>query len=109
MDVFHAFPELETERLRLRRILPEDAEAWLAVWDHPDVMRYLIDFDQGTTDLADVNEIIDWADGIFSRQTGMRWAITLKPDDRMIGSCGYHLYSSANRCAEIGYELHYDY
>ena len=106
---FTSFPVLETGRLRLRRILPADADAWLAVWNHPDVMRHLIDFQQPTTDLDEVNSLIQWADDILKNQSGMRWAVTLKPDATLIGSCGFHLYSRANRCAEIGYELHHDY
>ncbi len=106
---FETFPTLETERLILRRIVRADADAWLAVHDHPEVMRYLIDFDTPTTDLAEINEIIDWADGIFKNKTGIRWAITLKPDNTMIGSCGFHVYSAHHRWAEIGYELHHAY
>ncbi len=106
---FERFPTLETDRLRLRRITAADAEAWLAVWNHPAVMRYLIDFDRDSTDLDEVRGIVDWADQVFADHTGIRWAISLKPDATMIGSCGFHLYSQAHRCAEIGYELHRNY
>jgi [ribosomal protein S5]-alanine N-acetyltransferase len=106
---FDSFPELETERLRLREITADDASDWLAVWDHPDVMRYLVDFDQQATDLGEVRGIIDWTRGIFANRTGLRWAITLKPEPTLIGTCGFHLYSPVNRCAEIGYELHHEY
>ena len=57
----------------------------------------------------EVNEIIQWTGDIFANRTGLRWAITHKPATTMIGSCGYHLYQPAHRCAEIGYELHHDY
>lgn len=103
---FETFPTLETERLKLHRITLDDTQAWLAVWNNPDVLRYLIDFET-TPDEAEVKSIIEWADSIFSRKTGIRWAITQKSDDTMIGSCGFHLYNKTNRWAEIGYELHY--
>lgn len=106
---FNTFPVLETERLHLRQILPTDAEAWLAVFDHPDVMRYLTGFDEPTTNLTEVESFVRWADDIFTRKSGLRWAITLKPDNAMIGTCGFHLYKPMQRCAEIGYELHHDY
>lgn len=102
---FETFPILETERLTLRRITPDDTQAWLAVWNHPEVLRYLFDFET-TPDEAEVKSIIEWADGIYNRKTGIRWAITLKSDGSMIGSCGFHLYNKTNRWAEIGYELH---
>lgn len=108
-SIFDTFPTLETPRLRLRRILPSDAAEWLKVWTNPDVMRYLADFEGGVATLKDMNGLVAWADGIFARETGLRWAITLKPDDTLIGSCGFHLYSAANRCAEIGYELNRDF
>jgi hypothetical protein len=34
---FDTFPELETERLLLRRILPADAAGWARLFGHPDV------------------------------------------------------------------------
>ena len=105
---FEKFPTLETERLKLRRITADDTQAWLAVWSDPDVMRYLIEF-ENIPDEAEVKSIIEWTEGIYSRKTGIRWAITHKPDDKMIGSCGFHLYDKYNRCVEIGYELHQDY
>ena len=103
---FSTFPILETKRLKLRQIVAADAHSWAEALNHPDVMRYLIDFEQDTVDLDDVYGIIQWADNIFEQKTGLRWAITLKPDDTMIGSCGFHLYNQAQRCAEVGYELH---
>jgi len=105
---FETFPILETDRLTLRRITPDDTQAWLAVWNNPDVLRYLIDFET-TPDEAEVKSIIEWADGIYSRKTGIRWAITQKSDNTMIGSCGFHVYDKNSRWAEIGYELHRDH
>jgi len=105
---FSDFPILETERLRLRRILPSDSEAWLAILQNDDVRRYLIDIEDNPV-FDDLKEIIDWTDRIFESKTGIRWAITLKPDDTMIGSCGFHVYNAHNRSLEIGYELGRDY
>lgn len=106
---FDTFPELETERLLLRRILPTDAADWARLFGHPDVTAYLVDIEENAGDEAHAAEIIAWADEIFARRSGIRWAVTLKPEGRLIGSCGFHLYSAANRRAEIGYELHVDY
>ena len=71
-------------------------------------MRYLIDFETAPDEGA-VWSIIEWANEIYAQQSGIRWAVTLKPDSTMIGSCGFHLYNPANRWLEIGYELHPDY
>ena len=105
---FATVPALETDRLRLRRIKAADYEDWLAVWHSPGVLDYLIDFD----DLPGgevASAIIEWAERIIRERSGIRWAITLKPNDCMIGSCGFHLYARRDRRVEIGYELHSDY
>ena len=105
---FAAVPMLETDRLRLRRINAADYEDWLAVWHSPGVLDYLIDFD-GLPGGEVASAIIEWAERIIRERSGIRWAITLKPNDGMIGSCGFHLYARRDRRVEIGYELHSDY
>ena len=102
---FATVPMLETDRLLLRRITVDDYDDWLAVWHSPGVLDYLIDFD-GLPGGEVASAIIEWAERIIRERSGIRWAITLKPDDRMIGSCGFHLYARRDRRVEIGYELH---
>ena len=101
-------PPLESERLVLRHITPADHADWLAVWHSPGVLDYLIDFD-GRPQSEVAEAIIKWARRIVRERSGIRWAITLKPETRMIGSCGFHLYAARHRRAEIGYELHSDF
>lgn len=108
---FEEVPLLETERLRLRRILASDLAAWAAIWQCDKVRRYLLEFEDAPDDSV-VWSIMEWAERIFKQKTGIRWAITLKAKnrkDRMIGSCGFHLYEAHNRRLEIGYELHSAY
>ena len=105
---FAEVPILETERLLMRRITPADHHDWLAVWHSPGALDYLIDFD-GAPQAEVARAIIDWAERIIREKSGIRWALTLKPSDRMIGSCGFHLYQARHRRAEIGYELHSHY
>jgi len=105
---FAETPMLETQRLMLRRITEADHRDWMAVWHSPGVLDYLIDFDGQPSDAVGA-AIIRWAERIFAEQSGIRWAIALKPDNRMIGSCGFHLYETRHRRVEVGYELHSDY
>lgn len=106
---FSHFPMLESDRLILRQIMLTDANGWLAVWNNEDVMRYMTDFDATPTTQDDILSIIQWADDIFAKQTGLRWALTLKSTNTMLGSIGFHLYHKNHRCAEIGYELNRQY
>lgn len=105
---FSETPSLETQRLVLRRITRDDHRDWMAVWNSLGVLDYLVDFARNPDD-EDGQEIIRWAEKIFAEQSGIRWAIALKPSDRLIGTCGFHIYNRHNRRAEIGYELHSDY
>lgn len=105
---FEEAPVLETERLLMRRIRASDLAAWAEILQCANVRQYLLEFEEAPDDSA-VWSIMEWADGIFKRKTGIRWAITLKPKDRLIGSCGFHLYDAGNSRLEIGYELHSAY
>lgn len=105
---FNETPTLETERLTLRAISAADLDDWLAVWRSPGALDYLIDF-EGAPQKAMGREIVEWTERIFAEGSGIRWALTLKPKDRMIGSCGFHLYDRRHQRVEIGYELHSQY
>ena len=105
---FSEIPTLETERLRLRRIRRADCDDWLAVLNSPGTIDWLSDFESAPR-REEVEGIVDWADTVFAERTGIRWALTLKPDDKLIGTCGFYDFAPAHQRAEIGYELHSDY
>lgn len=105
---FVEVPTLETDRLLLRRITTADRADWFSAFSSPGALDFLIDFENAPREEV-MGEIVEWADRIFREKSGIRWAITFKPCDTMIGSCGFHLYDSVNRRVEIGYELHSDY
>ena len=100
---FTTIPNLETDRLILRRIISSDTQDWLDILSDDTVTRYLVDIEQ--MDLAEITDIIEWTDTIINNKTGIRWAISLKPDDTLIGTCGFHVYNPTHQRAEIGYEL----
>ena len=105
---FSEVPTITTDRLLLRRISERDRSDWLSVFNSPGTLDYLIDFERAPRDNVMV-EIIDWAERIFRERSGIRWAITIKPQTTMIGSCGFHRFDPNSRRAEIGYELHSAY
>ncbi len=100
---FSAFPLLETDRLRLRRIVEADADAVVAILSDPQVTRYLLDDPDGTTPAQ--WPMVEWADRIYEKRSGFRWAITLNGSDTLIGTCGFHLWDHGHHRAETGYEL----
>lgn len=101
------FPTLETERLVLRQLRPEDA-ADLFNYFSNDAVTEFYDLDTFTQQEQAENLIRIFYDK-FLTQTGIRWGITLKTDDNVIGTCGFHNWSKKHFKAEIGYELNPDY
>ncbi|MFN2199441.1 MAG: GNAT family N-acetyltransferase [Anaerolineales bacterium] len=103
MGTTSLFPVLETPRLTLRRLQIADAPQLMQVFGDDEVARWL---DGPTsTDIAEVQAIIHWADEIFSQGTGLRWGIMPSFGENVIGTCGFHAWSHQNARAEIGYDL----
>ena len=105
--VFLPFPELMTPRLRLRFIVPEDAESLLFLRSSEDVMRY-IDKERMKTREDALALIQKMTDGIHSG-TGINWGISLRNDPTLLGTIAFWRLIPENYRAEIGYMLHPDY
>lgn len=96
------FPVIETERLLLRQVVPEDAAAIYAILSDDEVTRY---YDIETmTDPAQAAAMIRRMDQRYKRGESIRWGIVRKEDGALIGTCGYHLRPVKFR-AGIGYDL----
>lgn len=101
------FPILETNRLVLREITPEDAESIFNYLSDKEVMKYY-----GLEPFQSVNDALDeisWYQSIRENSTGIRWGITLKGKDEVIGSCGYLNIIPQHYRSDIGFELSKDY
>jgi [ribosomal protein S5]-alanine N-acetyltransferase len=75
---------LETERLRLREITPDDCADLLAVWGNPEAMRMF-------PRTLDEDAMREWVDRNLRRyeQDGHGlWAVLLKSEERVVGDCG---------------------
>ena len=97
-----AFPELETNNLRLREMVPADAEAVYRVFADDEVTRYydlesFANLDQARSHIA--NQAIR-----YQRGEVIRWGISQKANDVLIGSAGLSIYQ-ANAQGGLGYEL----
>ncbi|MEZ4673869.1 MAG: GNAT family protein [Caldilineaceae bacterium] len=99
--IFDAFPEIETDSLILREIMPEDSEAIYAIFSDAEVTRYYDLVTMKRREEAD--ELIDFFDQRFETESMIRWGITRKSDDVVIGTCGYVLLHRHR--GEIGYDL----
>ncbi len=104
---FTAFPVLTTERLRLRQLRADDAEAIFAILSDEAVTRY-IGFEPHQS-LEDSRQNIEQAHDRYARREAIRWGVTLKGEDRVIGSCSFHHFGPGYHRAEVGYDLHRAY
>ena len=98
---FSTFPIIETPRLRLRQITHADVSALLAIYSDAETMRY---YATPYTSVEESHDDVQLHKRRFREKTGIRWAITLKGDDTLIGNCGYNPRAYGNRC-DIGYIL----
>ena len=84
-DVFESFPQLETRDLLLRRIHISDAKALFTVLSDEAVTEFYDD-DAFTNISQAVDQIEAWERG-FNNRGCIRWGITNKEDEIIIGSC----------------------
>jgi ribosomal-protein-alanine N-acetyltransferase len=81
------FPTLETPRLLLREMVLEDAPAMFRFLGDAEAMRY---YDpRPMQNIEEVQRSIKRHLERFSRNEAVRWAITLKGNTEVIGSCGF--------------------
>ncbi|MBV8327023.1 GNAT family protein [Chryseobacterium sp.] len=97
------FPVLETERLILRQLTLQDTQDLFEYFSLDEVMEYY-DLAPFKT-LEDAQQIIQHFNSEFEKGKGFRWALELKSNGKVIGTCGYHNWYREHFRAEIGYEL----
>jgi [ribosomal protein S5]-alanine N-acetyltransferase len=101
--VFDQFPVIVTERLVLREITRDDIDRVFKIYSDQEVVKYLG---------KDVYKSIDEAEyyvtrerKAFEEKKGIRWAISLKNDNSLIGCIGYWRILKEHFRAEVGYHL----
>ena len=100
---FDEFPVLETRRLHLREILTQDAEAIFAIRSDYEVTR--LNTGAAYTDMYQAHDLIDGMRRCYRERTELRWGVTLKPDDTVIGMIGYNYWNRQDRRASVGFDL----
>lgn len=100
---FSPFPNIETERLLLRRVDLNDVNEILTLRSNPETMKYI------PRPLAKTKEDaiahITIIDAKIENNEGINWAITLKNNPKLIGIIGHFRIKPEHFRAEIGYML----
>lgn len=101
------FPVLETERLVLRQLSQGDARDIFHYFSLDEVTKF---YDlESFTYINQAEELISRWSQRFDRNLGVRWGITLRSENGIIGTCGFHDWRKNHQKAEIGYELTPEY
>ena len=100
---FETFPELESERLHLKKLRPQDASGIRYLRSHPKVMTYMD---------ADVHETLDISQSFiaenlerYQQQRGLFWTIFEKATSKFVGDFAFWNIVTDHHRAEIGYTL----
>jgi RimJ/RimL family protein N-acetyltransferase len=99
-------PKVETERLILREISHNDTAAIFRNFSDPDVANWF--FEKPHSTMEQTIKVIDNFIFKFKQGEGLTWAITLKEDGQVIGTCGYEKIEIGKR-GEIGFDLAKEY
>ncbi|HAM79268.1 GNAT family N-acetyltransferase [Ornithinibacillus bavariensis] len=101
------FPVLETKRILLRQIEKGDAQAIFEYLSDKEVMKHY-----GTEPFQTVDEAIraiSRYESLFMEKRGIRWGITLKGDNKVIGSCFFYDMVAEHYRTDIGFVLNKNY
>jgi ribosomal-protein-alanine N-acetyltransferase len=104
---FEPYPALATERLELRQITAADAPALFRLRSCPQVMAHL-DRPMAQTE-DDAARLIAQMEESRQQNTGIAWAISLRPDPCLIGTIGFWRIAKEHYRAEVGYLLAADF
>ena len=105
--IFSRIPELETERLILRKMRVGDEEDMYAYAKRSEVTRYLLWSPH--PDIYYTRDYLRYLATRYAAGSFYDWAIVLKSSGRMIGTCGFTAFDCPHDAAEIGYVLNPDY
>lgn len=101
--IFGDLPQLETERLILRKLTPDDASDVFAYASDPEVTKYLLWNTHRT--ISDSLAFISAALARYQTGAPAPWGVVLKDEGKIIGTCDYISCNDTHRRAEIGYAL----
>ena len=100
---FSYFPTLRTSRLILREIVPEDDEAIFAIRSDYEVTK--LNTGETFDRVEQAGALIRAIRAGYFEQSELRWGITLKGKNQVIGMCGYNYWVRRDYRGCVGYDL----
>jgi len=103
---FNPFPELESNRLFLRKIIESDCKEILFLRSDITVNKFIErPENRKTKNLFDDIKFIKELDEYIETNKSIAWGITLKEDPQIVGTICLWNFSEDNKTAEVGYDL----
>ena len=96
-------PTLETPRLHLRWLTPDDVPALFAVFGDPEVCRYWSR--PALPDLAAAHALQAEIAASFADRSLFQWGIARRDTDAIVGTCTLATLSAEHARAEVGFAL----
>ena len=96
------FPDLHKTRLDLVEIRQEHLEDIFKLFSDCRVTRFYNVV--VLTEQSEAQKYIDWFSNRFADKAGIRWGISLKGQNHIIGTIGFNNFTSRHR-ANVGYDL----
>jgi ribosomal-protein-alanine N-acetyltransferase len=98
---FSSFPQLEHELVLLRPITAADIEPWFKYLSQPNV------YEHTSWDVQEPSELnqYTWVPEEFTASSQIRFAVSLRSNNELIGTAGFHTVSPQNASAEIAYDI----
>ena len=100
-------PTLETERLILRKMTPNDVGAVFAYASDPEVARYVLW--ETHRSIEDSRAFVELVVSRYESGGEPEWGIVYKGDHRFVGTCGIVSWEPEHARAELGYALSREY
>lgn len=94
------FPEIRTERLLLRKILPDDINEIFRGFSNPEVIKH---FGVSFSTLEATEEQMTWYADMLENDTGRCWAVCSSDNSIFYGVCTINFWKKEHRKAETGY------
>ena len=102
-NVFSDIPVITTERLLLRRMLVSDCYDMYEYACDAAVTRYLTWSPHEDVDYT--KEYLQYISNHYKLGDFYDWAVILRDEDKMIGTCGFTRFHAAHDCGEVGYVI----
>lgn len=102
-----SIPRLETDRLMLRAVFPDDAEAIFALFSDPLVteMHELEPVANPQAALELISKFTSW----FQHDQAVRWGIIDKETGELIGTCCFDTFHPKYQSVNLGYNIRSDH